>query len=174
MMRLGIDGEGLWTLSRGLARSKAEYLRKLAHADRPRQGSLDDRGNLSDKALGEFTLFILEQTLGQLDFMLSLLSPLDLIERIERYLIYERTDLSTKRRAQYTLLLKTLLIEGSLPRGKVAPLLGLKESAARDVIRSILKDKLVSSPSPKGALEISFPAEVIESYFPKLYLDLPV
>jgi Fic family protein len=50
----GIGARGLWSVSRGLARgleSRGDYKRMMDHADMPRQGDLDGRGNLSRRAL---------------------------------------------------------------------------------------------------------------------------
>ena len=44
----GIGAHGLWSISRGLSRgleNRAEYKRMMDHADMPRQGDLDGRGN---------------------------------------------------------------------------------------------------------------------------------
>jgi Fic family protein len=50
LKELGI-GSTLWSVSRGLARSIADYKANLMAADEPRQGDLDGRGNLSRKNL---------------------------------------------------------------------------------------------------------------------------
>jgi Fic family protein len=53
----GIGAHGLWSISHGLARglsSKSEYKEMMDHADTPRQGDLDGRGDLSKRALTEF------------------------------------------------------------------------------------------------------------------------
>jgi Fic family protein len=42
----GIGAHGLWSISRDLE-SRLEYKRMMDHADLPRQGDLDGRGNLS-------------------------------------------------------------------------------------------------------------------------------
>ena len=52
-LEAGIGAHGLWSVSRGLARgleSRGEYKRMMDHADSPRQGDLDGRGNLSRRA----------------------------------------------------------------------------------------------------------------------------
>lgn len=57
----GIGAHGLWSISRGLARgleSRTEYKRMMDHADMPRQGDRDGRGNLSHRALLEFSAWI--------------------------------------------------------------------------------------------------------------------
>jgi hypothetical protein len=71
----GVGAHGLWSVSRGLARgleSRTEYFRMMDHADSPRQGDLDGRGNLSEKALQEFTQWFLEVCLDQVEFMSGL------------------------------------------------------------------------------------------------------
>src|SRR3989442_417161 len=50
--RAGIDGAGLWTISRGLARAQQEYRARLANADERRVNDLDGRGYLSQRYLG--------------------------------------------------------------------------------------------------------------------------
>jgi hypothetical protein len=71
----GIGAHGLWSVSRGLARglaSRGEYKRMMDHADMPRQGDLDGRGNLSQRALTEFMLWFLHVCLDQITFMSGL------------------------------------------------------------------------------------------------------
>jgi len=172
MICAGIDGDGLWTLSRGLARARPQYYSALQAADRKRRGDLDGRGNLSDAALSEFCLFLLRQILDQIDFMISLVRPFDLQKRIENYLRYERTDLGDKKATQFTRLLTTLCLQGEVARGEVPHILGLKGTATRDVIRAALAEELVATSSEKGPLRIAFPNKVVESYFPQLFQDL--
>ncbi|NTW69835.1 MAG: Fic family protein, partial [Chlorobiaceae bacterium] len=48
-LHAGIGAHGLWSVSRGLARgleSRLDYMRMMDHADMPRQGDIDGRGNL--------------------------------------------------------------------------------------------------------------------------------
>lgn len=173
MIQAGVDGDGLWTFSRGLARSRVRYYSVLQAADQKRQGDLDGRGNLSDKSLSEFCLFFLLQMLDQIEFMITLIRPFDLLKRIENYLRYERVDLSLKKRAQLGSLLKVMCLQGEVARGEVPKILGLKETAARGVVRDALKDELIAAKSEKGALRIAFPNKVVEFYFPQLFKDLP-
>jgi Fic family protein len=53
LRELGIRSE-VWAISRGLARSVAEYKSQLMAADEPRRGDLDGRGNLTQAGLVEF------------------------------------------------------------------------------------------------------------------------
>ena len=173
MIAAGLDGEGLWTLSRGLARRKSDYYAHLQSADQPRAGDLDGRGNLSDKALAEFCRFFLEQIADQIEFMIGLISPFHLIDRIESYIQLTRVDLKKSLRNHLRRLLKALCLEGDIARGAVPSILGLKSTSARDVVRRALSEELIQSPSPKGPLRIAFPNKVVDSYFPQLFTDLP-
>lgn len=56
---LGLSG-GLWSVTRGFAQDKRRYFALLSNADIPRQGDLDGRGNLSEKALYEWCLYFIE------------------------------------------------------------------------------------------------------------------
>ncbi len=52
-----IGAAALWLVSLELARgleSQQDYKNKMNYADTPKQGDLDDRGNLSKKAIIEF------------------------------------------------------------------------------------------------------------------------
>ena len=174
MIQAGLDGEGLWTLSRGLARAKPTYYHRLQGADQRRANDYDGRENLSDKALSQFCIFFLEQVLDQISFMVGLIEPFKLQDRIENYLRFKRTDLDARMREKLVRLLKVLAFQGEIPRGQVPEILGLKGTASRDVIRKAVEEGLVSSKSEKAALRIAFPSKVVEFYFPLLFTDLPV
>ena len=72
LARAKVDSGGLWTLARGLARDRDRYYQHLNLADQRRWNDLDGRGNLSDKALGSFCLFMLRTILDQIEFMTEL------------------------------------------------------------------------------------------------------
>ena len=173
MIAAGLDGEGLWTLSRGLARSRPTYYKLLQEADQQRRSDYDGRGNLSDEALSQFCKYFLSQILDQITFMLNLIEPFKLQERIESYLRFVRLDIDPKMRNYLTKLLRELVIQGEITRGAVPHIVGLKGTASREVIRKALDERLISTSSEKGPLNIHFPSQVLESYFPLLFTDLP-
>ncbi len=174
LSQVGVDGDGMWTLSRGFARAKEQYYEKLQQADSGRRDDFDGRGNLSDLALAEFCLFFLKQALDQITFMVDLLRPFDLVERIERYLRFSRVDLEPIHRERLEKLLRVLCLEGEVARGRVPEILGVGETVARETIRRASSEGLITSASEKGNLRIAFPAKVVEYYFPGLFVDLPV
>ncbi|MER9243222.1 hypothetical protein [Mesorhizobium sp. M0633] len=57
----------------------------MDHADMPRQGDLDGRGNLSERALGDFTLWFLQACIDQVSFMTGLFDLDTLAKRLYRH-----------------------------------------------------------------------------------------
>src|SRR5207302_2132037 len=81
----GIGAHGLWSISRGLARglkSRTEYKQMMDMADTPRQGDLDGRGNLSERALITFIEWFLQICLDQIRFMSGLFEIESLARRL--------------------------------------------------------------------------------------------
>jgi Fic family protein len=166
-LQAGIGAHGLWSVSRGLARgleSGGDYKRMMDYADMPRQGDLDGRGNLSLKALVEFTLWFLKVCLDQVTFMAGLFDLDTVIVRLKIYA--DRRDFKP---AAFALLEQTLQ-RGELPRGEAARVTGLKERSARDLLSMLVVDGVLGSESPKGPVSLRFPLEVLEVLFPKLFL----
>lgn len=167
------DRSSLWTLSRGLARSKARYFEHLMRADARRRNDWDGRGNLSDAELSAFCSFFLTTILGQITFMQECLALEKLSGRIEEHIRFKAIHLK-KDADRLIRLLQELLFKGEMPRGKVSGLLGVADSTARLVIQIAVKEELVTSSTPNGPIRLAFPSKLLESYFPGLFLDLPV
>ncbi len=174
LARTGVDALGLWTLSRGLARQRKAYYEHLSAADQKRWNDLDGRGNLSDRALGGFCVFILQTILDQIEFMTGLFQFENLARRIDHHLQFEQIQLEARNRERLSRLLKAALLEGEIERGRVGEIVGLRGTSARQIIRLALSEGLLDSASEKGPLSIVFSSRTLESYFPKLYQDLPV
>lgn len=160
-------GASLWSVSRGLARQGAEYKTMLMAADAPRQGDLDGRGNLSARGLKDFCRFFLRCCVDQVQFMDSLLDPLGLSQRMERFVTGE-VDVCRLPKGSWPLLREALL-SGPFERGRAATLTGYQERQARTVLAQLLAKGLLVSDSPKGAVRLGFPIAVVESWFPRLY-----
>ncbi|MGE4299802.1 MAG: Fic family protein [Desulfovibrionaceae bacterium] len=167
----GLEGYGLWTLSRGLARREAEYKELLAGADAPRQGDFDGRGALSAKALGRFCRFFLETALDQARFMDSLLH-LDTAEKnLAAYCtLREQGVLAGKKRLPPRAgdVLAYTFVHGELPKGRVHELLGVSIRTARDVANQLVAEGLLESEGHKAPYTIGFPAESVPYIFPEL------
>ena len=166
-LKAGIGAHGLWSIARGLARgldSRLDYKRMMDHADTPRQGERDGRGNLSERALEEFTLWFLKVCLDQITFMGGLFE-IDTLERRLKALV-ERSD---KLKPEASKLLTEALIRGEIERGDAARITGLPERTARRVLNDTIAAGLLASSTPKGPVSLRFPTDVLEILFPRLY-----
>lgn len=173
LIRHGIAGHGLWTLSRGLARHRQRYFASLEAADQGRRGDLDGRGNLSDAALADFCVFFLETMLDQIQFMSGLLGLPALRTRVERYFQFQALHLD-RYREEIMRVARTLVDEGEIPRARVQEITGKAATVSVEIIKLGLEHGYFETPSPKGPLRVAFPAKIHEFYFPQLFLDLPV
>ncbi|MEX0661812.1 MAG: Fic family protein [Balneolaceae bacterium] len=172
MRKAGIESHGLWTLSRGLARNAEEYKNVLADADSSRRGNYDGRGNLSEKALTDFSRFFFETAADQISFMKKLLSLDGLHKRIVSY-VNRRTDeaLTDEKalRSEAKHVLTEVMMRGEIARGEVPRLIGLGERTATALIKQLLAEELVSSESHRSPIRFHIPAKVVGYYFPDLY-----
>ena len=165
----GIGAHGLWSISRGLARgldSRGDYKRMMDHADTPRQGDLDGRGNLSKAALVQFVIWFLRVCLDQVTFMASLFELDTLAKRFKNYV--ERSD-SLKPEAYR--LMEEALIRGAFERGEVPRITGLPERTARRVFNDVIADGLLASETPKGPVSLRFPVASLDVLFPRLFAE---
>lgn len=85
----------------------------MDHADTSRQGDLDGRGNLSQRALAEFVLWFLKVALDQVLFMTGLFELDTLSKRFKIYV--EQND---KLKCESIPLLEEALIRGEFERRK--------------------------------------------------------
>ena len=173
LIRHGIAGHGLWTLSRGLARWRQRYYASLEAADCGRRSDLDGRGNLSDAALADFCVFFLETMLDQIQFMSELLGLPALRTRVERYFQFQALHLS-RYREEIMRVARTLVDEGEIPRARVQEITGKAATVSAEIVKRGLDEGYFETPSPKGPLRVAFPAKIHEFYFPQLFLDLPL
>jgi Fic family protein len=166
----GIGAQGLWSVSRGLARGlaggvegRAEYKSMMDHADTPRQGDLDGRGNLSLRALNEFVIWFLKLCVDQVTFMSGLFELDTLIERLRAYVARQELKPEASR------LLQEALVRGEFDRGDISRITGLPDRSARRVLAEVIAAGLLASETPKGAVSLRFPVDALEILFPRLF-----
>ncbi|MGK7876702.1 MAG: Fic family protein [Xenococcaceae cyanobacterium] len=166
LKQIGV-GSSLWSVSRGLARNISKYKGLLMGADRERWNDLDGRGNLTARGLQEFCQFFLEICIDQVEFMRSLLEPSQLLSRIE---LYVEEEIRARRLPKRSFpLLREALLAPKVERGCAAAITGYSERQARTVLSGLVKAGLLVSDTPKGAVRLGVPTDVVERYFPKLY-----
>lgn len=164
--RLGV-GTSLWSVARGLARDEERYKALLAQADRPRQGDLDGRGNLTQRGLIDFCEFFLDRSIDQIRFMSGLLEPATLLARME---IHVEEEVRAKRllRGSFSVL-REAVMSGEVERSKIPALTGYEERGARNVTARLVDRGMLSAVSHRAPLRLAFSAEVVERWFPNLY-----
>lgn len=165
--KAGVDSDGLWTISRGLARRKAEYQAALANADQKRVNDFDGCGYLSQRYLAEFCQFFLGTAADQVEFMRELLALEGMLDRIVGYA--ERRESSKRLPGGSTLVLRDIFLRGEIARGDVSRIIGASPRTAQKVTGELLAQRLVTSSSPKGPLRLGFPSDAAGYYFPNLY-----
>jgi Fic family protein len=166
-LQASVGAHGLWSVSRGLARgveSRADYRTKMSETDTLRQGDLDGRGNLSERALVGFIDWFLGVCIDQVEFMSRLFDLENLGRRMSRYVEY-----NDALKPQANALLQEALLRGQIDRGASAQITGLPERSARRVLNGVIEDGLLASRTPKGPVSIAFPAHTVERLFPGLY-----
>lgn len=167
--KAGIGAHGLWSVSRGLARgleSRGDYKRMLDHADSPRQGDLDGRGNLSLKSLLHFSDWFLSVCLDQITFMTDLMQIDTLAMRFANYVA-----LHDNLKPEANRLLQEALVRGEFSRGEISRITGLPERSARRVLKDVVDEGLLASETPNGPVSLRFPAKAHDILFPRLFLQ---
>lgn len=131
-----IHANGLWSISRGLAKYRDEYRTRLANADLGRYNDYDGRGNLSNRFLVEFCEYFLKTAIDQIDFMSKCIDIETMLKRIEGFstLLETRGILSAKA--------KHILIEVFL-RGKISKSDAMRITHTSDKTLKNIADKLI-------------------------------
>jgi Fic family protein len=163
----GIAAHGLWSVSRGLARGlgdRAQYKRMMDAADAPRESDLDGRGNLSLRALTDFTTWFLEVCLDQLTFMMDLFELNTLAKRLRLW-----AERDARFKPELGRLLEEAAIRGEFERGDASRITGLPERTARRVLNEATAAGLFASDTPKGPVSLRFPPNDAEAMFPRLF-----
>ena len=179
LRRIGLAGHGLWTVARGLARSREKYLYLLDQADASRSGDLDGRGALSESGLNAFCLFFLETCEDQIEFMYKQLQVDAFADRIRAYAhsrengIYPDMAGTTGRdslrfRPDMSRLLLHLIYRGSIPRRDIPELLKLEERTSRRVVKDLITQGFARADTSRAPLRLSIPAYAVEYVVPGL------
>ncbi len=161
LIRAQVDAEGLWSVARGFARQREAYLAALAGADAPGPAGLSDDG------LHRFCAFFLEVALDQIEFMASLLDLDNLQLRVLAYA--QRQVLLKQLKPGAGLLLRDVLLRGEIERGEAARITGMSTSGAREIVRQLLDEGLLTAGTPKGPVRLGLPVRAVGYFFPRLY-----
>jgi Fic family protein len=166
----GIGADGLWSLSRSLARGREggvsgreEYREMMQLADRVREDDRDGFGNLSLDALTHYAYWFLNVCLDQVNFMADLLDFGGMGNRLKHFA--EAQNFQTGGAE----LLRVVLNRGQVERGNVATILNVAPRTARVVIKELTDVGILGSDTPRSALELRFPTQTHKMLFPNLF-----
>jgi len=171
LIRSGLEGYGLWTISRGFARYRDSYVQKLADADAPRQGDLDGRGQLTQGGLNRFCRFFLETCMDQIMFMESLLDIGGMLDRLRGYLELRNRKMLpglSPIKPEAFFLLREAFLTGGFARGEAARITGLGERTTRQVLRGLTDEGLLVSDTPKSRVRLAFSTATSSYWLPDL------
>ena len=166
----GIGADGLWSVSRGLARGleggvsgREEYREMMQLADQVREVDQEGCGDLSLDALTHYAYWFLSVCLDQVNFMADLLNLSAMKNRLTHFAEAQNF------RTGGAELLRVVLIRGQVERGNVATILNVAPRTARAVIRELTDAGILGSDTPRSALELRFPSQTHDMLFPNFF-----
>lgn len=165
-----LDASGLWSISRGLARKNDEYKARLANADMLRQGDFDGRGNLSNKSLVEFCKFFIEVAIDQVEYMMLILDPDTIIERIEAFADLLVIKKGIKPESKH--ILTYMFLRGEISKADVMRLTNTSDKPAKAITDTLESLGLLITKREKGKkvyYSPKYPINFSPSIFPGLY-----
>ncbi len=164
-----IDGDGLWSISRGLAVNNKDYYSALANADMKRWNDYDGHGNLSNKFLIEFCAFFLKSAVDQTNFMLSILEPNKISARLNEFVALMTARDEMRKESRY--LLEEALYKGKVIKGDLERITGKSENVARGIMKNLIDKELLINESSdlRSPVLINFPIKYAPYIFPRLF-----
>lgn len=161
--------KGLWSPLRGFARTENQYRSLLQEADNHRQGDLDGRGNLSQRALVNWIDYTIDTWIDQVQFMTQQLDVHGFEERLKAALTYDQ-EAKTGVRLEALRPLHYLFASGKeLARADFKTMTTLKDRLATELTSSLLKSGYLATDSPYGSVRFAVPRHALRFLFPKLW-----
>lgn len=164
-----LDAGGIWSISRGLARSHDTYYTHLANADSPRRGDHDGRGNLSQRGLVDFCTFFLQTAIDQVKFMHQALVLPSIEKRMDAYVDRMVTEGRLRTEARY--ILKELFLRGKLSRPDAERITATSDKTLKKITDELISLELMTA-SKEGVsvvFEPKYPLHISPWLLPRLY-----
>ena len=167
MNKIDVASNNIWTINRYFARNRVTYDAHLEMADRPPRNSLDGRGPLSQEDLVVFCKFFLNGCLDQIRYMKETLSLNKFLK--PKFEIFLNMKIATHALSKSgALVLKTVLVQGEVPRGDVKDICNVESRRATAIIRELISGGFASSNTAYGPLKIKITSEMASFLFPGL------
>lgn len=168
----GLEGYGLWSMSRGFARQVDDYMQALRAADRERTNDLDGRGNLSERGLLAFCEYFLRTAVDQASFMSESLDAVRFHERLDDWATRGAGgfDVARKISVKHVQALELAWTRGHVSSALLASRINATDRTAQYCIRDLLtcsQPFLVDVGGGRYAMR--FPMAACEHWFPRLF-----
>lgn len=163
------DASGLWSVSRGLARTKDTYREKLANADLARYNDYDGRGNLSNKMLVEFCAYFLATAIDQVDYMYKMTDTSSMLSRIDRLVTLMVSKNKLKAEAKY--ILTDVFLKGKISKKEAMRITGTSDKTLKAIVDTLIKMDLISAKMEGVAMmyHVKYAIQFSPLLFPGLY-----
>ena len=160
---------GLWSISRGLARSNKEYKVQLANADSARQGDFDGRGNLSNKFLIAFCEYFLKTGIDQIDFMCRVIDTTNMLKRLEGFV--DLMVLKGKMKPEAKFILIDLFLKGKISKAEAMRITNTSDKTLKLITDSLVKMDLLTTGMESRSMMyyVKYPLTFSPMIFPGLY-----
>ena len=164
-----LDSSGLWSISRGLARTNSIYKAKLANSDLKRQGDYDGRGNLSNKMLIEFCAYFLETAIDQINYMYKVIDVDKMINRLKRF--SELMVLKNKLKPGAEFILVDVFLKGKISKSEAMRITNKSDKTLKILTDSLIKLGLLTSKKEGISMMyyVNYPITFSPMIFPGLY-----
>lgn len=167
-----VNGSGLWSVNRALARERKTYLTMVNKPDVSPWFGHSQRSGRTEEALIGFCRFFLQACLEEVRFAKELLSYDALSERIMRYVALRATGEIDQPRLhpEAGFLLRQAMFHGKLERAQASRIMGIDRRAAESVVDALLDEGLLETSDEHGRLRIGISPHAIDHLLPGLFL----
>lgn len=164
-----LHASGMWSISRGLARTKDTYQSKLANADLKRYNDYDGRGNLSNKMLVEFCIYFLETAIDQVDYMYHIIDTENMLHRIEKFTELMVSKEVLKMEAKY--ILTDVFLKGKISKTEAMRITDTSDKTLKTVVDTLISLGLIESKMENRSMMyyVRYPIKYSPLLFPDLY-----
>jgi Fic family protein len=165
-----LDAAGLWSISRGLARSRDTYREMLAAADAGRMGDHDGRGNLSNKTLVAFCSYFLKTAIDQICFMHGSFQLEGVLQRLHAYVDHMAAAKRMHTSARY--ILEAVFLRGTITRQEAERLTATSHKTLKKITDQLVGMGLLNEEKQEGLpllFHASYPLRSSPWIFPGLY-----
>lgn len=165
-----LDAAGLWSISRGLARSRDTYREILAAADAGRMGDHDGRGNLSNKTLVAFCAYFLRTAIDQVTFMHGSFQLDGVLRRLYAYVDHMAAEKRMHTSARYVL--EAVFLRGTITRQDAERMTGTSHKTLKKITDQLVGSGLLKAEKQEGLpllFHARYPLRSSPWVFPGLY-----